>query len=75
MKYYLNEEIGSLKQKLKVCKNTPEISEDSSLKGKMDKVYSILESYKEKEIDTDLIELVLKTQELVEEIQNDDHIS
>lgn len=75
MKYYLNEEIGSLKQKLKVCKNTPEISEDSSLKGKIDKVYSILESYKEKEIDTDLIELVLKTQELVEEIQNDDHIS
>lgn len=75
MKYYLNEEIGSLKQKLKLCKNTPEISEDSSLKGKIDKVYSILESYKEKEIDTDLIELVLKTQELVEEIQNDDHIS
>lgn len=75
MKYYLNEEIGSLKQKLKQCKSTPEINEDSSLKNKIDKVYSILESYKEKEIDTDLIELVLKTQELVEEIQDDDHIS
>ena len=75
MKYYLNEEIGSLKQKLKVCKSTPEISEDSSLKGKIDKVYSILESYKEKEIDTDLIELVLKTQELVEEIETNDIIS
>lgn len=75
MKYYLNEEIGSLKQKLKECKNTPEISEDNSLKDKIDKVYSILESYKQKEIDTDLIELVLKTQELVEEIETNDSIS
>ena len=75
MKYYLNEEIGSLKQKLKECKNTPEISEDNSLKDKIDKVYSILESYKQKEIDTDLIELVLKTQELVEEIEANDSIS
>ena len=75
MKYYLNEEIGSLKQKLKDCKTTPEIIQDTSLKQKIDKVYSILESYKQKEIDTDLIELVLKTQDLVEEIQNHDNIS
>ena len=75
MKYYLNEEIGSLKDKLQDCKNVPEISEDNSLKNKIDKVYSILDSYKEKEIDTDLIELVLKTQELVEEIENNDNIS
>ncbi len=74
MKYYLNEEIGSLKEKLKSCKTAPEISQDSSLKEKIDKVYSILESYKQKEIDTDLIELVLKTQDLVEEIQNHDNI-
>jgi len=75
MKYYLNEEIGSLKQKLKDCTSMPQITEDSTLKSKINKVYSILESYKEKEIDTDLIELVLKTQELVEEIENDDNIS
>lgn len=75
MKYYLNEEIGSLKEKLQDCKNVPEISEDNSLKDKIDKVYSILDSYKEKEIDTDLIELVLKTQELVEEIESNDDIS
>ena len=75
MKYYLNEEIGSLKKKLKDCKNITEISEDISLKEKIDKVYSILESYKEKEIDTDLIELVLKTQDLIEEIHNNDNIS
>lgn len=75
MKYYLNEEIGSLKDKLNDCKNAPEISQDSALKEKIDKVYSILETYKEKEIDTDLIELVLKTQDLVEEINKDGTIS
>ena len=75
MKYYLNEEIGSLKDKLNDCKNAPEIIQDSALKEKIDKVYSILETYKEKEIDTDLIELVLKTQDLVEEINKDGTIS
>ena len=75
MKYYLNEEIGNLKDKLEECKTAPEIKEDSSLKQKIDQVYSILESYKEKEIDTDLIELVLKTQDLVEEIESHDNIS
>jgi hypothetical protein len=75
LKYYLNEEVGDLKHKLKVCKQDPDINADNSLKDKIDKVYSILESYKEKEIDTDLIELVLKTQELVEEINEDDNIS
>lgn len=75
MKYYLNEEIGSLKDKLNDCKNAPEISQDNALKEKIDKVYSILETYKEKEIDTDLIELVLKTQDLVEEINKDGTIS
>ena len=64
-----------IKQKLKDCTSMPQITEDSTLKSKINKVYSILESYKEKEIDTDLIELVLKTQELVEEIENDDNIS
>ena len=75
MKYYLNEEIGNLKDKLEECKTAPEIKEDNSLKQKIDQVYSILESYKEKEIDTDLIELVLKTQDLVEEIESHDNIS
>ena len=75
MKYYLNEEIGSLKQKLEQCKKDPDIREDISLKDKIDKVYSILESYKEKDVDTNLIELVLKTQDLVEEIESHDHIS
>ena len=72
MKVYLNEEIGKLKKDLINCKQDADITSDNSLIEKIDIVYSILESYKEKEIDTDLIELVLRTQELVEEITKDD---
>jgi len=69
LKYYLNEEVGSLKDQLLECKKDADISEDASLKEKIDKVYSILESYHEREIDADIIEVVLKTQDLIEEIK------
>jgi hypothetical protein len=69
LKYYLSEEIGELKGKLEMCKKDKDVKEDNSLKEKINKVYSILDSYKEKEVDTDLIEVVLKTQELVDEIE------
>lgn len=71
-KFYLNEELGTLKEKLKDSKKTKVITEDESLKNKIDSVYSILESYKEKEIDSALIETILKTQDLIEEISKDD---
>ena len=75
LKYYLNEEIGNLKEQLTECKSIPVISEDEALKSKVDQVYSVLDSYKDKEIDSDLIEAVLKTQNLLEEIKQDDTIS
>jgi len=75
LKYYLSEEIGDLKERLEACKQDPDIKEDDPLKQKIDQVYSILESYKEKEVDTDLIEIVLRTQDLVEEIDQNDTIS
>jgi len=75
LKYYLNEEIGNLKEQLTECKSVPVISEDETLKNKVDQVYSVLDSYKDKEIDSDLIEVVLKTQDLLEEIKQDDTIS
>ena len=74
-KYYLNEELGSLKEKLKESKKLNIINKDESLKNKIDNVYSILDSYKEKEIDSKLIETVLKTQDLIEEINKDDTVS
>ena len=75
MKLYLNEEIGRLKEGLQQCKQDEDVSSDNTLKEKIDKVYSILESYKEKEIDTNLIELVLKTQDLIQEINRNGTIS
>jgi len=75
LKYYLNEEIGSLKQQLADSKKDRDIIDDNDIKNKIDKVYSILESYKEKDIDLDLIEVVLRTQEFLQEISEDDNNS
>ena len=68
LKFYLNEEIGCLKEKLEQSKFDPEISADNSLKEKIDQVYSILDKYSKEEVDTEMLEVVLKTQDLVEEI-------
>jgi hypothetical protein len=76
LKFYLNEEIGSLKKALVDSKDNPLIGDDPRLGEKVEKVYSLLESYKDKEIDTDLIEVVLKTQDFIEELsKKDDTIS
>ena len=48
------------------------IKEDNDLKEKVNQVYNILEKSKDKEIDTELVEVVLKTQDLLKEINNDD---
>ena len=75
IKYYINEELASLKQKLEASKENETIKQDASLTEKIDSVYSILETYKNKEIDTDLLEIVLKTQNLIDEIESHDNIS
>ena len=43
LKYYLNEEVGKLKEDLQECKKDEDISNDNDLKQKVDQVYSILE--------------------------------
>ena len=75
IKYYINEELSTLKQKLEASKENETIKQDVSLTEKIDSVYSILETYKNKEIDTDLLEIVLKTQNLIDEIESHDNIS
>ena len=59
-KYFLNEELGMLKKKVKLCFERDMIKQDPSLSDKLNKVYSILESYKDKDVDTELVEIVLK---------------
>jgi len=70
LKVYLNEEVGRLKTSIEksMLKNNT-INTDKVLKEKLENVYSILESFQEKKIDTDLLETVLRTQELVEELE------
>lgn len=72
LKVYLNEEVGRLKTSIEksMLKNNT-INTDKVLKEKLENVYSILESFQEKKIDTDLLETVLRTQELVEELETD----
>lgn len=68
-KTYLNEEIGRLKNKLKTFKlsNVSILNED--LKQKIEKVYNVLDQTKNKKIDTETVEIVLSTQQLLEEIE------
>lgn len=73
LKVLMNEEIGTLKNRIKDAMSDPVISEDSDMFGKTKKVMEILESYRNKEIDLGMIEEVLKMQSLIEEIEKDDN--
>jgi len=70
LKVYLNEEIGRLKQGLIKAKNIKEISSDEKLKEKLEEVYNVLDNTKNNEIDTETVEIVLNTQQLLEELEN-----
>ena len=68
LKVYLNEEISRLKEGLEKLKETS----DESIKEKVQKVYNVLDETKQKKIDTEMLEIVLNTQQLLEEFENDD---
>jgi len=72
LKVYLNEEIGRLKEELQAVKKANTIKNDDMLKEKIDQVYEILDQSKNKEIDTEILEAVLKTQDLLKEIDKND---
>ena len=69
LKVYLNEEIGNLKEKLTRAKQDEEVSKNEDLKNKIENVYNILENTKDKAIDTETVEIVLHTQQLIEELE------
>jgi hypothetical protein len=72
LKVYLNEEITRLKDKLTEAKTAGEERENSAMSDKLSKVYTILEETKDRPIDTETLEVVLKTQDLLKEIENND---
>ena len=65
----MNEEIGRLKQELEASKKTRSITKQKDLKEKIDQVYNVLDKTKNKEIDTETLEIVLNTQQLVRDIR------
>lgn len=69
LKIFVNEEIPKLKQSLKNLKKS---SDNEIVAQKIDKVYSMLESTKEKKLDKETIEIILHTQQLVKEIEEHD---
>jgi hypothetical protein len=70
LKVYLNEEIGRLKVALRSAKEHIPL-ENTTFREKLDKVYGILDETKTKQIDTETLEIVLNTQQLISEIDND----
>ena len=69
LKVFLNEEVGQLKAKIIEYKESNEVLNDISLKEKFEKVYNILEGIRDKHIDTEMIEIVLSAQQMVEELE------
>ena len=68
LKVYLNEELSRLKNEVKESMKLQEIKEDEDMMEKTKTVVSLLEGFKEKKIDKEMIERVLKIQELTREI-------
>jgi hypothetical protein len=69
MKIFLNEEITRLKTRLKEHKAQEFIREDEDLSSKADGVLKILEEFAIRPMTEDDLEIILKTQKLVSEIE------
>jgi hypothetical protein len=70
LKTYLNEEIGRIKCVLDKASGSKTIISDKGLKQKVEKVYSILDETKLREVDIETVEVVLTAQELIEELRS-----
>ena len=71
-KTFLNEEIARIKDSLTKVKKSERFSSNKELKEKIEKVYNILDETKNKAIDTETLEVVLNTQQLLEEFEDND---
>ena len=66
---YLNEELGRLHNALSASLKTEEIKTDTMMLESTNKVISMIDGFREVPIDKNLVEDVLKIQNLVSEIQ------
>ena len=70
LKTFLNEELARLKVTLTSALESSEISNDSDMMDSTNKVIAKLDEYKNTPVDKAMIEGILKTQELVREIES-----
>ena len=70
LKTFLNEELARLKVTLTSALESNEISNDSDMMDSTNKVIAKLDEYKNTPVDKAMIEGILKTQELVREIES-----
>jgi hypothetical protein len=66
---FLNEELSRLKKVMVEARESEHIKDDENMKSKLHEIYSILESFKEKEeIDQQSVSRLLEIQELAREL-------
>lgn len=70
LKVYLNEEISRLRERLQKSLKMSEISKDKQMQEGTEKVLEILNGFSKRPIDNDLVQEVLKIQNLVKEIES-----
>jgi len=68
MKIYLNEELGRLHVALQKALNTDEVKSDGTMTESTNSVISMIEEFRNTPVDKNLVEKVLKIQNLVHEI-------
>ena len=71
LKTFMNEEVRRLKTALRGSLKMEEVKSDDTMTQKTKNVLELLESFGRKRIDNTMIKKVLRTQQLVSEIQND----
>ena len=70
-KFYLNEEIGALKQKINNSFELEELKKDQAMFGKMKEIKKLLEDSNQKPINKEFLQQILKVQTLVKEIESE----
>ena len=65
---FLNEELGRLKKQIKGALLLKETKEDTTIKNKMEKLLKLMEGFREKPVSQQMLQQVLKIQQLVKEL-------
>lgn len=73
LRVYLNEELGRLKEEVEKSLKMKEIKEDQDMLEKTKQVMQIMEGFKKSPVNEEMLEQVMKIQELVKEIKENEY--